>query len=638
LTFIVLPFLVSLLIHFINPESQTTYLLDLERKDHSRYEKWLKKVESMPKPLRYIPGFQTAYHICVVLRMGQHTFEVTKTKSLQRLLEEKIEENSIKTIPENFNSEQSAYDKFRKGLGKELGSYLEEMWIGDSKEEHIQQIKSELGKEIIKSQKNMSKLQRTFLRSKIYEAFLESSPQFCLQLYIIISAGYFGGPGQIFTIITSFASVVTVSMNIYLKMPLASGDIPYQHWKDFIFIFPTMLIIIIPRLVGLVIVASMFKPWFFAIVLLELCNFLIHWKSIKKNPEDAILGLYVSWFSSCVIKTKRRNFLVTSTILPVSALLAILSFSWICVAYQIEPISGHLEENHPIFICLPQNNFDLNNLTSIVRCPIYPNFNDNCSDTLLNPENYDSKTTIIYGTFCPYFINESGFIPEMIPIMAIVLSGLAVGLLLTFFLNWYIFSINRYCLSYKFPCIDPIWNPDHDIIKDVVQKLYMTQEEKKKINSIYKQQNEKLVAGSKKTILQIATEFGLMKLIKSSIDTFDGIEIEKLFIEDTVVSFLGIACKTGSVETIKWILSCMNNKKNGKKELESQKEPLVLVDCEIFFKGITQEKEIPPISVATNPALDFLLHEGNDLTCPAGSMEFEFLLILTNFVFIFSGR
>ena len=142
----------------------------------------------------------------------------------------------------------------------------------------------------------------------------------------------------------------------------------------------------------------------------------------------------------------------------------------------------------------------------------------------------------------------------------------------------------------------------------------MTQE-KKKINSIYQLQNKKLVAGSMKTILHVATEFGLMKLIKSSIHTFDGIEIEKNFIrnsepinsEDFKMSFLGIACKTGSVETTKWIINCMNNMQNGKKNIESQEESPVLVDYEIFFQGLVQEKEITPISVATNPALDLSL-------------------------------
>ena len=183
-----------------------------------------------------------------------------------------------------------------------------------------------------------------------------------------------------FTIITSFWSVIMVSMNIYLKMPLASGDIPYQHWKDFIFIFPSMLTIILPRLVSLVFVASMFKHWFLlAILLFGSCNFLIHWKSVKKNPEDALLGLYTSWFSSCVIKTKRKNFLVTSAMLPIIVLFVLINTAWICVSFQIQPISGFFEDTKPVYLCLPHSNYPyyndvFKNLTTVVRCQIAPTF------------------------------------------------------------------------------------------------------------------------------------------------------------------------------------------------------------------------------------------------------------------------
>ena len=142
---------------------------------------------------------------------------------------------------------------------------------------------------------------------------------------------------------------------------------------------------------------------------------------------------------------------------------------------------------------------------------------------------------------------------------------------------------------------------------------------------MYQELNKKIVKDSKKTILQVATKFGLMKLVKTAIDEFDAIEIEKLFIRnsdldsdsdsdpehDAKMSFLGIACRTGNIETIKWIVSCMNKKPIGKKDSESQEKPLLQAGYDLFFKGIGLENEIPPITVATNPALDFLLHEGN---------------------------
>ena len=76
------------------------------------------------------------------------------------------------------------------------------------------------------------------------------------------------------------------------------------------------------------------------------------------------------------------------------------------------------------------------------------------------------------------------------------------------------------------------------------------------------------------------------------------------------MTFLGIACKTGNIETIKWIINSMNMKPSGNNDPESQEIPLLHKIYDLFFIGIGQENEIPPISVATNPALDFLLHEG----------------------------
>merc|ERR1719367_2747940 len=149
----------------------------------------------------------------------------------------------------------------------------------------------------------------------------------------------------------------------------------------------------------------MFKHWFLAILLFGLCNFLVHWKSVKKNPEDALLGLYVSWFSSCVIKTKRKNFIVTAAIIPIIVLFVLINAAWICVSFQIQPISGFFEDTKPVYLCLPQSNYPyyndvFKNLTSVIQCQISPIFDTNCSDTFFHE---DSQTETIYGTFCPQF-------------------------------------------------------------------------------------------------------------------------------------------------------------------------------------------------------------------------------------------
>ena len=92
LTFTILPFLVAVFIHFISPEKMKSAK---ETDNDPWYETWLRKAETMPKPLRYIPGFQTAYHVCVVVRMAQYTLEISDKKSLLEELLEKIESDAI---------------------------------------------------------------------------------------------------------------------------------------------------------------------------------------------------------------------------------------------------------------------------------------------------------------------------------------------------------------------------------------------------------------------------------------------------------------------------------------------------------------------------------------------------------------
>ena len=111
--------------------------------------------------------------------------------------------------------------------------------------------------------------------------------------------------------------------------------------------------------------------------------------------------------------------------------------------------------------------------------------------------------------------------------------SLLLSLLVTIFLKWYVCPINRLWLSSKFPCIGEIWNPDHSAVKDIVKELFigsnmLSSNSKASLNDFYIKENKKSLENHKKTILCLASEFGLLKLIETLIKEYDGIDVEKM--------------------------------------------------------------------------------------------------------------
>ena len=63
-----------------------------------------------------------------------------------------------------------------------------------------------------------TRVMNDFLQMKLYEAFLEASPQAILQIMIVFSRG-FSDPMDVFTITTSMLSLTMCATNLYWKYP-----------------------------------------------------------------------------------------------------------------------------------------------------------------------------------------------------------------------------------------------------------------------------------------------------------------------------------------------------------------------------------------------------------------------------------
>ena len=103
-------------------------------------------------------------------------------------------------------------------------------------------------------------MEKDFLRIKVYEAFFESAPQFALQIYIILTSGRYAWI-QICTITTSLISVISTSVNVYLKMPLAYGKNQHVDWRNIIFVLPAISFVVPSRMLAVALISSMLKPW-----------------------------------------------------------------------------------------------------------------------------------------------------------------------------------------------------------------------------------------------------------------------------------------------------------------------------------------------------------------------------------------
>ena len=122
-------------------------------------------------------------------------------------------------------------------------------------------------------------------------------------------------------------------------MPFPNGEMQYEDSQNWIFVLPAMLVSIPPRLLSLVLIASIFKPWIILwMLIVGIMSLVFH--RFAESAEYSILGtyqrkkvhtskanfnlklfllkgVYCSFFSSCIIKSKKGRFLQTTAFFPI---------------------------------------------------------------------------------------------------------------------------------------------------------------------------------------------------------------------------------------------------------------------------------------------------------------------------------
>ena len=81
------------------------------------------------------------------------------------------------------------------------------------------------------------------------------------KLYIILINYHEGQPSftQWITLTLSFVKVFSTAITVYLQMPLASGEVQYQNWRNYFFVFIPMFLASVPRLISLVVIAYVLR-------------------------------------------------------------------------------------------------------------------------------------------------------------------------------------------------------------------------------------------------------------------------------------------------------------------------------------------------------------------------------------------
>ena len=189
-----------------------------------------------------------------------------------------------------------------------------------------------------KSQDAFSFVQSQFKKTKVFESFLESAPQVCLQLYIVATSGTLTN-SQILTIASSMLSITSTSVSVYLTMPLEDGTIFYDNWKNKVVVYLAMILNSLPRIATIVIAAVLMKYWLFlAVPIILIANGAFHWKIVKEDPDQCFFGLFCSLFSSCLIRSQRGAFL-RSTGLITTAMYMMLLVAF-CLWVELDPLAA----------------------------------------------------------------------------------------------------------------------------------------------------------------------------------------------------------------------------------------------------------------------------------------------------------
>jgi hypothetical protein len=134
--------------------------------------------------------------------------------------------------------------------------------MSNQEREHAEENITNLEKKVRETKKSVARVQGKFQQTKILEAYGESGPQFCLQLAIMIQIAHIS-PLQIASVTISIISFTLAASNVYSQMPTKYSEIPYQDWKNNLYIVPAMFFSVLPRLISLSLLMAYLRHWTF---------------------------------------------------------------------------------------------------------------------------------------------------------------------------------------------------------------------------------------------------------------------------------------------------------------------------------------------------------------------------------------
>jgi hypothetical protein len=357
-----------------------------------------------------------------------------------------------------------------------------------------------LEKKESEAKKQVARVQGKFLQTKIFEAYGESAPQFCLQLAIVLQVGYIQ-PHQIATVITSFLSVSLAASNVYSKMPSKYFEIPHQDWKNLLYIFPAMFFSICPRLLCLSLFIAYARAWtLIAIVLAFLVELALLRKYLKNDQGNSLMGMFTSWFAPCIVKDHYSKFFLKTSLFTTATYIVAISFLFALV--EIELIVPAIQSFPPITHCFKV--IEWIPTANQIRCYYNGTITQDCLSTLVSTGNE-------FRGFVP--VCQAG--EQVWHRLGWVCLGLVIFLLISlasgYFLHWYIEPINRLkATSNIWWFLDQVWDPEQEDIKDAVVKLVVNHQflEFKTLNADFMRKHEM------KTLFYHAVEEGHIQFVQ----------------------------------------------------------------------------------------------------------------------------
>ena len=132
-------------------------------------------------------------------------------------------------------------------------------------DQNIQDKIHQLSYDYVESNDKSIRLINHFQGSKMYEGLLESAPQACLQIAIILIQGK-TSTTQLISVAFSFFSLANLASEHMMSMPTKGKEFKEASWKPRYLIFvPLMLTIVIPRVLCISLMISYLKEWIFLV-------------------------------------------------------------------------------------------------------------------------------------------------------------------------------------------------------------------------------------------------------------------------------------------------------------------------------------------------------------------------------------